>query len=114
MKPGYGVGVVVAVLLSFAVFLFGVVDFRGLLSVLLLLVGLWTLVAAAAVVLPAERMYYASWGAVLAILSATYFIRLRYALGLVLIALVVLIVLSYYGRKNPKPPTQGSPSTPSG
>lgn len=114
MKPGYGVGVVVAFLVSFAVFLFGVVDFRGLLSLLLLLTGLWTVVAAAALVPPSERVYYASWGVVLAILSATYVISLRYALGLVLIALVVLIVFSYYGRKGPAGPRQGAPAAPPG
>lgn len=114
MKTGYGAGVVVAVLASFAAFLFGVVDYKGLLSLLLLLVGLWTVVAAVTVVLPAERMYYASWGVILAVLSATYFVRLRYALGLVLVAVIVLILISIYGRRGPGALPQVAPAAPQG
>lgn len=111
MKTGYGAGAVVAVLISFAAFLFGAVDYKGLLSLLLLLVGLWTVVAGVAIVPPTQRMFYSSWGVVLAVLSATYFVSLRYALGLVLVAVVILILISLYGRSNPGKQPQAPPAT---
>lgn len=107
----------VAVLVAFAAFLFGAVGYKGLVSLLLLLVGVWTVVAAAAIVHPRERLYYAAWGTVLAILSLTYFVQLRYALGAVLVAIIALIVISAYGSRGTKAssgPTSQPVSPPQG
>jgi hypothetical protein len=101
LRPGFWVGVVVALLVSAAVYLFGLVDLQGVLSLILLLTGVWTVVAAFAVVGPKDRTYYSSWGVVIAVLSLTYFIQLRYALALVLLAIVVLIILNLYFGKTP-------------
>lgn len=103
MKPGYGAGLAVAVLLSLVAFLLGLVGYAGLLALVLLLSGGWTVLAALALVAPSERVYYSSWGLVLAVLSSSYFIQLRYALALVLLAVVAMIVVSVYSRKRTPP-----------
>ena len=104
MKTGYGAGVAVAILLSLAVFLLGLVGYSGLLALLLLLTGGWTLVAAFAVVEAGGRTFYAAWGIILAILSSSYFVPLRYALALVLLAIVGLIIFTAYSGKRAPPP----------
>ena len=102
MKPGWGVGTVVAVLLSVAVWLVGVVDFRGMVSMVLLLCGLWTLVAAFVVVDLKDRSYYMGWGVVIAALSLFDFIPFNYTIALILMAVVVLIIINVYLGKTPK------------
>ena len=99
MKSTWGIGALVAVLLSAAVGLLGVVDVKGTFALMLLLVGLWTLVAAFTFEGREGRAFYAGWGVVLAGLSLTYLVPLRDALGLILIAIVILIVATvYFGR----------------
>lgn len=89
----------VAVLLSTAAGLLGVVGAKGALSLALLLVGAWTLLSAFVIVDREDRTFYTGWGIVLAGLSLSYVIPFRYALGLVLIAVVVLIVATVtFGR----------------
>ncbi len=127
MKSTWGIGAVVAVLLSVAAGLLGVVGFRGTVALMLLLLGLWTLVAAFSFA-SSDRPFYAGWGVVLAGLSLTYLVPLRDALGLILVAVVVLIVATaYFGRRPgtkpaaaPRPdsapaatwPTRSRPSAP--
>lgn len=102
MKPGWGVGVIVAVLLSAAFLLLGIVDLRGTVSLILLLSGLWTVVVAFTIVERKDRTYYSSWGVVIAALSLSYFIELRYAIAVILLAIVALIVINVYIGKTPK------------
>lgn len=65
MRLGWGAGVAIAVLLSVAVFLFGFVDLTHMVSLILLIVGLWTIGGAFFVVERKDRNYYAGWGVVL-------------------------------------------------
>ncbi len=102
MKLGWGVGTIVAILLSVAVYLFGVVNLRGMVSLLLALSGLWTLVAAFAIVERKDRSYYTGWGVVIAALSLFDFIPLSYTIGLVLLAIVALIIIYVYVGRAPK------------
>ena len=102
MKPGWGVGMIVAILLSVAVFLFNAVDLKGMVSLLLLLCGLWTVVAAFAIVERKDRNYYSGWGVVIAALSLFDFIPLNYTIALVLLAIVALIIINVYIGKAPK------------
>ncbi len=74
MKPSWGVGTTIAVLLSIVVYLVGIVDLRGMVSLALLLCGLWTLVAAFTIVEQKDRNYYSGWGIVIAALSLFEFI----------------------------------------
>ncbi len=98
-----------AVLLSAAAGLLGLVGVKGTFALVLLLVGLWTLVAAFTFAERGDRPFYAGWGVVLAGLSLTYLVPLRDALGLILVAVVVLILATaYFGRGARKPPPPGS------
>ena len=102
MKPSYGLGILVVVLLTAAVYLIGAVDMQGAVSMGLLLAGLWTLVAAFMLVASGERGYYAGWGIILACLSLSYFVPIQDAVALILIAIVGLIVVSAYHTRAPK------------
>ena len=114
MKPGWGIGMIVAVLVSVAVYLFGEVNFSGLVSMILLLCGLWSVVAAFVIVEEKDRSYYAGWGVVLAVLSAFDFIPLTYTVALVLLAVVAMIIFYYYAGKTPKMVEAAIAPTPAG
>jgi len=96
VKLGWGIGMIVAVLLSAAAFSFGLTNLEHTVSLGLLLVGLWTIVCALFLVERKDRWYYSGWGAVLAFLSLFAFLPAGYTIGLVLIAIVALILLYVY------------------
>jgi len=102
LKPGWGIGMIIAVLLSVAVGLLGSFSLQATVSLLLLLAGLWTIVAAFIVVDRKDRSYYSAWGVVIAALSLAYLIPIQYELALVLLAIVALIVINVYIGKTPK------------
>ena len=93
---------IIAVLLSVAVGLLGSFSLQATVSLLLLLAGLWTIVAAFIVVDRKDRSYYSAWGVVIAALSLAYLIPIQYELALVLLAIVALIVINVYIGKTPK------------
>jgi hypothetical protein len=102
MKPGYGLGVLVVVLLTAAVALLGLLGPQGAVSMGLLLAGLWTIAAAFFLVAAKERSYYAGWGIIITGLSFTYYIPVQDAVGLILIAIVALIVVTAYFARAPR------------
>ena len=115
MKPGWGVGMVVAVLVSVAVGLLGSLSTQATISLLLLLTGAWTVVAAFLVVDRKDRSYYSAWGVVIAALSLAYLIPIQYELALILLAIVALIIINVYIGKAPKMyEAATSPSPPAG
>ena len=111
---------IVAVLLSAAAYLFGLVKSPSYtVSLALLLIGLWTIACALTIVERKDRNYYGGWGVVIAVLSLFAFLPLQYAIGLLLFALVALILLyAYTGRtdkiitaaRTPPAPTGGTPA----
>ncbi|MGD0396059.1 MAG: hypothetical protein ABSB26_04015 [Nitrososphaerales archaeon] len=98
MNPrlGWGVGIIVAILLSAAAYSFGLVGPDRTISLGLLLVGLWTVVTGLFLVDQKDRWYYSGWGVILAFLSLFAFLPAGYTIGLVLIAIVALILLYVY------------------
>lgn len=109
MKPSYWIGVGVAVLISLAVYFF---DFFGtfttlqaveqMFSTIFLLVGIWTLVAAFAIVDVKDRTFFALWGVILSCVSLFAYVPANYAIGILLVALVVLILLVYFSGRSQK------------
>jgi hypothetical protein len=114
MKPGWGVGIIVAILVSVAVYLFGIVNFSGMISMILLLCGLWTLLASFVIVEIKDRSYYMGWGVVIAALSLFDFIPFNYTIALVLMAVVVLILINVYLGRTPKMYNAATAPTPGG
>ena len=102
MKPGWGVGIIVAILVSAAVYLFGIINLPGLFSMILLLCGLWTVLTSLVIVETKDRNYYLGWGVVIAVLSLFDFIPFNYTIALVFMAVVVLILVNVYLGKTPK------------
>jgi amino acid transporter len=118
----YWVGIGIAVLLSLAVYFFG---FFGsyttlqaveyMFSTIFLLTGLWTLVSAFAIVEANDRTFYSLWGIVFACVSLFAYVPPNFAIGILLIALVVLIILVYFtGRTQKEFTTATKPPQPAG
>ena len=113
MKISWGVGEIVAILLSLISYLFNLTNPEYTLSLFLLLSGLWTLTAGLVIVDKKDRTYYSSWGVVVAVLSAFAFLPLNYAFGLVLVAVVALILLTAFNFRSGKMYTAATASSPS-
>jgi hypothetical protein len=114
-RLGWGVGIVVAILLSAAAYSFGLVGPDYTVSLALLLVGLWTIVCALFLVGPKDKWYYSGWGVVLAFLSLFAYLPAGYTIGIVLIAIVALILLYVYVGQSSKMITAArTPPTPAG
>ncbi len=101
MKISWGVGVIIAILLSLAALLFGLSATLSI-SLFLLLSGLWTVVAGLSLVDRKDRTYYTAWGVVVAILSLFAYLPLQYTIGLVLVAIVALILVTAYAGRSGK------------
>jgi hypothetical protein len=114
VKPGWGIGTIVAILVSVAVWLLNIVNFSGMISLILLLCGLWTVVAAFVLVETRDRTYYSAWGVVIAALSLFNFIPLNYTIALILLAIVALIIINVYVGKAPKIFEAATTPTPTG
>lgn len=108
-----------AVLASVAAGLLASLSSQATISLVLLLSGLWTVVAAFLIVERKDRSYYSAWGVVIAALSLAYLIPIQYELALILLAIVALIVINVYIGKapkmyeaatNPSPPAGPSPA----
>jgi uncharacterized membrane protein YhaH (DUF805 family) len=122
-RPSYWIGVGIGVLLSLALYFF---DFLGsnlaalqtleyLFSTIFLLTGLWTLVSAFAIVEAKDRTFYALWGIVFACVSLFAYVPANFAIGILLIALIVLVVLTYFtGRTQKEFTTATRPPRPAG
>lgn len=113
MKVSWGVGVVVAVLLSLAAYLFGFTNPSLTLSLFLLLSGLWTLIVGLFLVDRRERTFYSAWGVVVAILSLFAYLPIQYTIGLILVAVVALILITAYSGRSGKMYAATSQSAPS-
>ena len=96
VRLSWGIGTIVAILVSAAVYSFGIVGLKDAVSLVLLLEGLWTIVCAIVVVERRDGWYYAGWGVVLAFLSTFAFLPTGYTIGLILISIVMLILLYVY------------------
>jgi hypothetical protein len=107
---GLGTGVVVAILISLALILFGVVSAVNGLAVLFLLGGLWTVVFGAAFTTARDRLFFVGWGLVVAVLSTFAFVSWQYALGLEVVVVLVVVLLSIFTKPAPKAPPQASPA----
>jgi hypothetical protein len=114
LKTSWGIGILVAALISIAAALLGVVSLQGAFSMALLLAGLWTIVAAFLIVETSDRTYFTGWGIILACLSLSYFIPIQDAVALILIAMVGLIIFTAYHGRSPRAPVQPTaPASPS-
>jgi len=102
-KIGLGVGLIATVLLPIALLLFGALKPGGTIPAILLLSGLWTFVFGLFMEAKQERLYYSGSGAIVALLSTYHFIHLRYTIGLVIVALVVLVLIQALFRPGAPP-----------
>jgi len=115
LKLGYGAGVLIVVLLSFAAYFLAIITILQTVALILLLGGLWTVVAAFTIFNDSERSFYLGWGVVVAALSTfDVFNNFNYTIALILIAVVALILINVYMGRTPKMYSAATTSTPPG
>jgi hypothetical protein len=112
MKVGFEIGAIIGVLLSIVAYLVELVDLKGTLALMFLLVGLWTLVSAFTIIDPKDRYYYTSWGVVIAFLALFDFIPFNYVVALIIVAVVAIIVINIYIGRAPNPKVLTAATTP--
>lgn len=112
LKVGFGIGAVIGILLSIVVYLVELVNFYGMLALMFLFLGLWTLVAAFAIVDPKDRYYYTAWGVVIAFLALFDFIPPNYTIALIILAIVAIIIINVYVGRTPKGLTAATTAAP--
>jgi len=98
MRIQLGIGLIIAVLVPLALYLFDVLKPYGAIAAMLLLAGLWVLVFGIAFGAKVDRTYNVAMGLIVAILCTFYFIPARDALGLVVVAVIAMIVVSLVVR----------------
>jgi hypothetical protein len=103
-STGWGIGVIIAVLISLALFLFNVLNTINAVAAMLLLNGLWFIVFGVAFSAQRERMYFVGWGLAVAVLSTFAFEPWQYALGLEVIAVLAVVLATVFVRPGAKAP----------
>jgi len=92
MRVSLGVGVILATLLSLALYLFGILSATQAAAAFLLINGIWILVFGVSLARGRERLYYSGWGVVMASLSSFAVFPLQYVLGVVVLAVILVVV----------------------
>jgi len=115
LRLSWGVGALAFILVAIAALLFQLVTLEQSVSLMLLLVGMWTVVIAFSSSEGRDRSYYSGWGIVLAFLSLFAYIPFNYTVGLLLLAVVALILLNVFMGRTPKTYTAATnPPKPAG
>jgi hypothetical protein len=100
-SAGWGIGVIVAVLISLALVLFNIVSTIDGVATLFLLMGLWFLVFGVAFTSARDRLYFVGWGLVVAVLSSFAFVSWQYAAGLEVVVILIVVLLSVFMKPAP-------------
>ena len=111
LKVTLGVGMILAVLVPLALFLFGVLNPLQGISALLLLAGLWTLIFGVFLGSREDRMAYGGWGLVVALFSTFILLPLQYTAGLVVVGIIALILIWVFAKPRTGSGNQPIPKT---
>ena len=98
MRVSLGAGVILATLLSLALYLFGILSATQAAAAFLLLSGVWILVFGVSLAQGRDRLYYSGWGVVMAALSTFAVLPLQYVLGVVVVAAILVVVAGMVAR----------------
>ncbi len=104
MRVGFGIGLLLCVLIPLALLLFGVVDVAQSASLVLLLGGLWAIAFGVAFANRRDRLYDVGFGIIVAVLSTFIILPVQYTAGLVVISIIGVVLASIAER--PKTPAQ--------
>jgi hypothetical protein len=99
LRLAYGEGVALTVVIPVVAFLFNLVNLRELLFLIFLLSGSWTIFSSFVFTAQGERIYYLSWGLVLACISTAFVILIQFSIALILVAVVALIFVNASTRR---------------
>jgi len=103
LKIGLGIGLLVCILVSLALLLFGIVNDPQAAALFLFLAGLWTAVFGAFFGSARDLLYDVGFGIIVIVLSTFIFLPLQYTAGLVVVALVAIILASIVIRPKAGP-----------
>lgn len=98
MRVSLGAGVILATLLSLALYLFGILSATQAAAAFLLLNGIWILVFGVSLARGRDRLYYSGWGVVMASLATFAVLPLQYVLGVVVVAVILVAVAGMVTR----------------
>jgi len=104
LRTGFGLGLLLCVLIPLALLLFSVVSLEQTASLMLLLGGLWAVVFGVAFAAAKDKLYDVGVGVIVAVLSTFSVLPLQYTAGLVVVSIIGVVVFSMMGRS--KPPQQ--------
>ena len=107
MRINFAEGAVIAILVPIVLLLVGVLSFSYTVTALLVLFGGWSIVFGVAMAAARERMYYASWGAILVALSTVTVLPIQYVVAALLVVIIVLVVLAVAMRRSKLAPSAG-------
>ena len=98
MRLAYGEGALVAILAPIIAALFGLITVYETFFLIFLLFGAWTILSSFIFVVQNQRIYYLSWGLVLACISSAFITKIQYALALILIAVIAVLFVNAFTR----------------
>lgn len=110
MKINFVEGAAITILLPLVFLLTGTLSLGYTVTAILLLFGAWSIVFGLLMAIAKEKMYYASWGAILVALSTIYVVPIQYTIALVIAVIILLVVLSValrQGRQSTDTAVQG-------
>jgi 4-amino-4-deoxy-L-arabinose transferase-like glycosyltransferase len=97
----YGEGALIAILAPIVVFLLGLIgSVFNMFFLIFILLGAWTLFYSFLFLDQNQRMYYLSWGLILAGISAAFITRIQYAIALIIAAIVAAILINAATRRD--------------
>ena len=98
MRLAYWEGILLAILAPVIAALFQLVTVFQAFFLIFLLMGAWTVLSSFILMGQNERIYYLSWGLVLACVSSAFITRLQYSVALILIAVIAVLFVNAYTR----------------
>ena len=98
MRVSLGAGVILATLLSLALYLFGILSATQAAGAFLLLNGIWILAFGVSLARGRDRLYYSGWGVIMASLSTFVVLPLQYVFGVVIVAVILVVAAGMVAR----------------
>jgi hypothetical protein len=99
VRLAYGEGVIIAILAPFVILLFGKITVLQTFFSVFFLVGVWTLLSAFMLMKEKDRIFYVTWGLILASISSAFITHVQYAIALILIAIIAVLLINVATRK---------------
>lgn len=106
MRPLFGEVAAILIIAPFIALLVGILDLRYTLFLSVILFALWTLISGLALVDSRQKIYYISWGLLVASLSTGLIAPPQYAAALILASVIIIILYAALSRNQKREETK--------